>query len=359
MLRAILRRLFEPLSLILLAAGIVSVVTGDAVGGAIIVAILTLSIGLDTFQEGHARRPPKHCGTRWHSRRGQARRRLLGVQVDQVVPGDILRVRAGDIIPADALVIESTAFTAAEAALTGEPYPVEKRPGLADAASPGEASNALFRGAVASTGEAIALVVATGRATMFGAAASALAEAQAPSPFQRDLREFGLVVARLTLGLVVAVLTVRVVSSAGRARLAHVRRRARGRPHARAAADDHDGDALARGPAHGAAEGHRETPGRDPRPRRDDGALHRQDRHADLGRDRAGAQPRPGGGRGRPAGAACGHRRGSRRRPRLARRRPGRRAAECRAGVDLAGRRAFDLRRRTGSVLAAGPKAHS
>ena len=42
------------------------------------------------------------------------------------MPGDILRVRAGDIIPADALVLESTAFTASEAALTGEPYPVEQ-----------------------------------------------------------------------------------------------------------------------------------------------------------------------------------------------------------------------------------------
>jgi len=49
----------------------------------------------------------------------------------------------------------------------------------------GEASNALFRGAVAQTGEAIALVVSTGRATMFGAAASALAEDAGPSPFQR------------------------------------------------------------------------------------------------------------------------------------------------------------------------------
>src|ERR1700676_5743936 len=54
LLRAIFRRLLEPLSLILLAAVIVSVFTGDAIGGSIIVAILALSIGLDTVQEGHA-----------------------------------------------------------------------------------------------------------------------------------------------------------------------------------------------------------------------------------------------------------------------------------------------------------------
>ncbi|MFX6857705.1 cation-transporting P-type ATPase, partial [Acinetobacter baumannii] len=53
-MRAILRRLLEPLSLILLVAGLVSMATGDEIGGLIIVLILTLSIGLDTIQEGHA-----------------------------------------------------------------------------------------------------------------------------------------------------------------------------------------------------------------------------------------------------------------------------------------------------------------
>ncbi|MEL6063046.1 magnesium-translocating P-type ATPase [Methylobacterium sp. DCY52] len=211
-LRAVLRRLIEPLALILLAAGLVSVATGDVGGGAIIVAILGLSVGLDTVQEGHATRAAqalRHAvALKAEVRRDNG---FVTVPVEQVVPGDILRVRAGDIIPADALVIESAAFTAAEAALTGEPYPVEKRPGLVSSAEPAEAFNALFRGAVARTGEATALVVATGPTTMFGAVASSLAEAQAPSPFQRDLHAFGLVVARLTLGLVVAVLAVRVV----------------------------------------------------------------------------------------------------------------------------------------------------
>ena len=209
---AVVRRLLEPLSLILLAAGIISVATSDVIGGSIIVAILALSVGLDTFQEGHAVRAAEAL-RRSVALKAEVKRdgTFLEVYVDKVVPGDILRVRAGDIIPADALVLESTAFTAGEAALTGEPYPVEKRSDVVTSASPGEASNALFRGAIAQTGEAIALAVNTGGATVFGAAASALAEPQAPSPFQRDLHEFGLVIARLTLGLVVVVLAVRVV----------------------------------------------------------------------------------------------------------------------------------------------------
>lgn len=211
-LRAVLRRLLEPLALILLTAGLVSVATGDVVGGTIIVAILGLSVGLDTVQEGHATRAAealRHAV----ALKAEVRRdgHFVAVPVEQVVPGDLLRVRAGDIVPADAVIVESDAFTAAEAALTGEPYPVEKRPGPVTASEPAEASNALFRGAVAQTGEATALVVATGRSTMFGAAASALVEAQASSPFQRDLHAFGLVVARLTIGLVLSVLAFRVV----------------------------------------------------------------------------------------------------------------------------------------------------
>ncbi|MFT8674711.1 MAG: magnesium-translocating P-type ATPase [Acetobacter sp.] len=210
--RAVMRRLLEPLSLILLGAGVVSVVTGDVSGGAIIVAILALSIGLDTVQEGYAL---KAADALKHTVALQAEVRRDGafvpVDVSTVVPGDILRVRGGDIIPADALVLASNGFTADEAALTGEPYPVEKRAGPVTAQSPADATNALFRGAVAQTGEATALVVATGRATVFGAVAAALDAAQPPSPFQRDLHAFGLVIARLTLALVVIVLAVRVI----------------------------------------------------------------------------------------------------------------------------------------------------
>ncbi|MFA6153888.1 magnesium-translocating P-type ATPase [Mesorhizobium sp.] len=210
--RAILRRLLEPLSLILLAAGIVSLMTGDVIGGGIIVAILVLSIGLDTLQEGHAVKAAEVL-RRSVALRAEVKRDgvFREVDVDYVVPGDILRVRAGDIIPADALILASTACTAGEAALTGEPYAVEKRPGIVTGTSPGQASNALFRGAVTQTGEAIALVVGTGRSTVFGAAASALAETEGASPFQRDLHQFGLVIARLSLALVVVVLATRVL----------------------------------------------------------------------------------------------------------------------------------------------------
>src|SRR6202162_3974150 len=112
---AIARRLLEPLSLILLAAGIVSVVTGDTIGGSIIVTILAFSIGLDTIQEGHAVNAAEIL-RRSVALKTEVKRDggFRSVAVEAVVPGDVLRVRAGDIIPADALVLESTAFTAGQ-----------------------------------------------------------------------------------------------------------------------------------------------------------------------------------------------------------------------------------------------------
>ncbi|MDB5712488.1 MAG: magnesium-translocating P-type ATPase [Sphingomonas bacterium] len=209
--RAIIKRMIEPLSLILMAAGLVSVATGDVIGGSIIVAILLLSIGLDTLQEGHAIRAADIL-RRSVALKATVRRNgvLSEIDVADVVPGDVIRVRAGDIIPADALVFECMAFTASEAALTGEPFPVEKRPGMVTAVAAAEASNAIFRGSVAQTGEALALVVGTGRGTLFGAAAAALATAGETSPFQRDLSAYGLLTARLTIALVVVVLTASI-----------------------------------------------------------------------------------------------------------------------------------------------------
>jgi Mg2+-importing ATPase len=208
----VLRRLIEPLCLILLAAAGVSLATGDEVGGAIIAVILAMSIGLDTVQEHRAAKAVQLL-RQSVAIKAEALRdgRFEPVDVEAVVPGDVVRVRAGDIIPADGLLLEAGSFTANEAALTGESYPAEKRCGAVTSTDAAEASNAVFRGSVAQTGEAQVLVVGTGRATVFGEAAAALAQDQEPSPFQRDLHAFGLMVARLTIALIVVVLVAHVL----------------------------------------------------------------------------------------------------------------------------------------------------
>ncbi len=98
-----------------LAIGVVSIATGDAIGGVIIGAILAVSIGLDTFQEGHAEQAAEvlRCSV---ALKAEVKRdgSIAQVPVETVVTGDLIRVRAGDIIPADALVLTTSACTVNE-----------------------------------------------------------------------------------------------------------------------------------------------------------------------------------------------------------------------------------------------------
>ena len=202
-LRAVLRRLLEPLSLILLAAGIVSILTGDTIGGSIIVLILTLSIGLDTVQEGHAVKTAEIL-RRSVALKAEVKRDgvFRQIEVDQVVPGDLFRVRAGDIIPADALILDSTALHGRRRGPHRRTIPCRETPGRSPLRRPGDCRTRCFAALWCrpERGDRVLAVGTVGRATVFGAAASALSEAQAPLPVPaRDLPEFGLVIARLTL----------------------------------------------------------------------------------------------------------------------------------------------------------------
>ena len=151
---AILRRLLEPLCLMLIVAGLVAAWTGDSIGGGIIVVILAVSIGLDTWQEGRATRAVEML-RRSVALKAEVLRdqKYVRIDVEDVVPGDVVRIRAGDIVPADGLLLEATALTTGEAALTGEPYPVEKRCRPIVSHDAAEAANAVFRGSVVQTGE--------------------------------------------------------------------------------------------------------------------------------------------------------------------------------------------------------------
>lgn len=206
------RRLLEPLCLILIAAALVSAATGDTPSALIILVILGASIGLDTLQEGRAKRAAEALRqsvalTAMVKRDGA----FVSVDAEIVVPGDVFRVGVGDIVPADAIVLEANAFTVNEAALTGEPFGVIKTIGVTNTDTPAEASNALFRGSVAQTGEAVALAIATGAHTVFGAAALSLNAAPELSPFQRDLRQLGFLVARATGVLATGVLAANIL----------------------------------------------------------------------------------------------------------------------------------------------------
>ncbi|MBV1799496.1 magnesium-translocating P-type ATPase [Siccirubricoccus sp. G192] len=208
----LLRRLAEPLVAILLVAALVSGLTGDWPGFAIILAIVTFSVVMDVVQEHRAEvaagKLRDSVALRAMVRRdGQVR----PLPVEELVPGDVVELAAGSLVPADGVVLESHGAQAQEALLTGEPYPVPKRPGPSDGAGPAEAFDALFAGTALVAGTAAMLVVATGHATQLGGIATALSARRPPTAFERGLHGLGLLILRLTAFLVLFVLLAHLV----------------------------------------------------------------------------------------------------------------------------------------------------
>src|SRR6516162_4664923 len=187
LVRKIARRFAEPLVAILLVAAAISGATGDIGSFGIIVTVIVLSIGLDLFQEHRAERAAealkRSVAVHADVRRDGA---LTSISVDQLVPGDVVELRAGD------------------------PYPADKYPGSCNATTPPEAFNALFAGTSIVSGEAIMLVVATGKATRFGGIAAALASREPPTAFERGIHRLGLMILRLTIFLTLFVLLMKL-----------------------------------------------------------------------------------------------------------------------------------------------------
>ncbi len=205
--RKIARRFAEPLVAILLVAAAISGATGDLGSFGIILTVVVLSIALDIFQEHRAERAAEAL-KRSVAVHADVRRDgiVSAIPVEQLVPGDVVELRAGDLVPADGIVLESHNAHANEALMTGEPYPADKYPGPCNAVTPPEAFNALFAGTSIISGEATMLVVATGKATRFGAIAAALGSQEPPTEFERGIHRLGLLILRLTVFLTLFVL---------------------------------------------------------------------------------------------------------------------------------------------------------
>ena len=127
------------------------------------------------------------------------------------MPGDLILLSAGNLIPADGLVIEAQDFLVSEASMTGESFPVEKRPGCSPDAPIAERTNAVFLGASVRSGTAKVLAVRTGRRTEFGAIAARLRARPPETDFARGVRQFGYLLIRVMVVIVLFVLTVNLL----------------------------------------------------------------------------------------------------------------------------------------------------
>jgi Mg2+-importing ATPase len=201
--------------LVLLAAAAISAFTGDIASFATIAIVVTLSISLDFLQEYRAERAVEALREQVALRvRAERDGQEVILPASSLVLGDVVSLSAGDLVPADARLLEADDFFVNESLLTGEPYPVEKRPGTVRSIgkSGQEASNAVFMGSSVVSGSARVVVVATGLGTQLGHISAELRREPPPTAFQLGIRDFGLLIVRVTVLLVLFVLLVNLLA---------------------------------------------------------------------------------------------------------------------------------------------------
>jgi Mg2+-importing ATPase len=209
-----LRFFANPLVLILLAASAISIALGDPVGGSIIIAIVLLSVIVNFYVEFQARHAVADIA-RQVARTAAVLRdgHELELPIAELVPGDIVRLNAGDLAPADGRLLDAKDLHVRESALTGESLPVDKAADDLPAGqhSIADAGNSVFLGTAVQTGIGTAVIVRTGKDTAFGEIAQRLAARPPETEFGRGIRHFGLMITRVIMLLVLFVLLVNLL----------------------------------------------------------------------------------------------------------------------------------------------------
>ena len=212
-LTVLLAQFASPLVLILVAASIVSIVVGDKVEAGIILTIVGMSALLGFVQEARSEVAVAALQARLALRATAIRDgKAQEVPIHDVVQGDVVVLGAGDIVPADARLLEANHLFVDESSLTGESAASLKtpRPGTLNPDKDEDRAGLAFFGTSVVSGTGKALVTATGARTSYGAIAHRLAERAPETDFQHGVRAFGLLIGKVTLLLVVGVFAVNV-----------------------------------------------------------------------------------------------------------------------------------------------------
>ncbi len=192
----------DPLVLLLLVASVVSALVGEEFDAALIAAMVLMGVALNAWQtlrsQHAAEQLRKELAPLAHVCRD-------GVFADlprrALVPGDLVRLAAGDLVPADARLLEARDLHLHEAALTGESLPVERH-----------ALDTVFLGTSVASGTALAVVTATGPRTQFGAIAERVSRRPPETEFERGTRHLGGLITRTVVFLIGFVMLTSVVA---------------------------------------------------------------------------------------------------------------------------------------------------
>lgn len=211
----LLKQFRSPLVLILVFAAVISASVNDWVDTAVILAIVLGSALITFAQEYRAGNAVKELQSRLtHNVVALRDGRAAIAGSESIVPGDVVLLSAGTLIPADGLVLEAKDFFVDQAVLTGETFPVERVPALSRvAANLAERGNCVFMGTSVRSGTARVLIVQTGTSTAYGQIANRLRLRPPETEFERGIRSFGYMLTRIMAVLVLTVFAMNVISA--------------------------------------------------------------------------------------------------------------------------------------------------
>lgn len=207
----ILHVFMNPLVLILIIAAVASAFLGEKVDAGIIGVIVLLSAAIDLTQTYRSQRAIEQlrkqvAPTATALRGGEWKE----IQRREVVPGDVVRLSAGDLVPADARLLIARDLYVLQASLTGESLPAEKEATRDPTSTKADARNMVFQGTSVVSGTATAEVVQTGARTAFGDIVARLAARPEETAFDRGLRNFSHLLARTVLFLVLFLIIISI-----------------------------------------------------------------------------------------------------------------------------------------------------
>lgn len=196
---------------ILLVSAVLKAILGDWVDFTVILAVAVINAAIGFIQEGRAESALEGIRNML-SVNAEVRRdgAWARVDADDVVPGDVVRVRSGDRVPADVRLIQATNLRVEESALTGESVAAAKKVDAVGAdAGVGDRSSMLFSSTLVAAGQGVGVVTATGTATEIGRIQTMISEVRSlATPLTRQLDRFGKLLAVLILAMAVVMVII-------------------------------------------------------------------------------------------------------------------------------------------------------
>jgi len=214
-LMRLLNNVKNPLIILLTSLGVISFLTGDMRATAVIFVMVLLGVMLRFYQETRADNAAEELKAMVSSTATVVRDgKEAEVSLKMLVPGDIIRMAAGDMVPADVRVLSAKDLFLNQAALTGESLPVEKKatPASADIQNPLELPNICFLGSNVESGSATAVAVNTGDKTYFGSLAISIVGQRQLTSFDKGINQFTWLMIRFIAVMVPAVFLINGLS---------------------------------------------------------------------------------------------------------------------------------------------------